>query len=427
LKLWQKRIVGFFGLTLFVGILFVVGNCSKGGSSSTNSFPAIAPIVAKALPASLAPSSTSVESAGYSQVQKIQKKLGRLRTITPSNDPPSEMANAAAYIQSLFQNSYNNSDNGQASQGLLNMLVITIDGRMAGINTQIGSSTPSCMSNTATPYTIDLTNIDPMLKFTLNDLQCSSAFNNNAGGGGILFGSNGTNYSMQMSLGPMGTATGTFYTLGGFFAAANVNNYGSSDPANPESVDGMLIAYQPGTSQSPQMWVTRFKATPTTNTFELFFAANEPDIQGANRGATNELGGGFRMISDGVHIYSDGVLLDQATPPGTYYNYNTCITASTMAYDPTASDCDALANSFTIAQSASLNFAEVTGFPNAVVPPGPGSTTGNCTAIDTSSTQFNSSDACIVHDGPLAPVAQSSVFSSLNTFFPVANANLPSF
>lgn len=237
----------------------------------------------------------------------------------------------------------------------------------------------------------------------------------------MLFGSNGSNYSMQMSLGPMaGSSTANFYTLGGFFAAANVTNYGSTSTTTPELVDGELIAYQPGTSSSPQIWIARFKASPTNTSFELFFAANEPNIQGATSGTYNGLGDGFRMISDGTHIYADGILFDPNTsdPNGTYYNFNACLNASTMAVDSTESDCQTLANSFTIASTPSLNFAEVTGYNLAVV------SGSSCAAVNQSS--FTSSSTCPATYGPPAPVAQSSVFTNLNTYFPIANANITS-
>jgi hypothetical protein len=431
----------FVYFSLVIGCV-VVSSCSK---SSSNTFPAIAPLVAKSLPQTLAPTSTTANIV----IQKKQKpqslhKSHTLSTVTPTNLPSAQMAHAASYIQSLFTNSYNNSNDGGADQGLVNMLVITIDGRMAGINKQTSTTSSGCLSATATPYTIDLTNIDATLKLDLA-VQCSSTFSNNSGGSGVLFGqaaattSGLTNYSLQMSLGPMGGgATASFYSLGGFFAAANVTNYNSTagtsstDTANPTIVDGMLIAYQTASAPSPQMWVARFKANTTTNNFELFLAANEPNIQGATSGTYNGVGDGFRMItgtgtaSGKPLVYADGTLFDPAIASyGTYYNFNACIDASSttmVAADLTnssiLSDCQTLANSFTLAQTPSLTFAEVMGYPNAAAP----ASGSSCAAVN--QTSFDSSSNCPASYGPPSPSPQSSVFTNLNTYFPVSNANV---
>lgn len=149
----------------FVVLSVLASSCSKSSSASLN-FPAIAPIVQKSLPAKLQATASAVV---FQPARSMAMVIPHLRsTITPSNSPTGEMTNAGTYIQSLFTNSYNNSDNGQASPGLINMLVTTIDLRMSGVETQVSgfSSTPSCLSAAPTSYTVDLSNIDPMLKMT---------------------------------------------------------------------------------------------------------------------------------------------------------------------------------------------------------------------------------------------------------------------
>ena len=100
-------------------------------------------------------------------------------------------------------------------------------------------------------------------------------------GAGHAFGSSGTNYSMWLYLSWAGSGT-TYDQLGGFFAAANVINYGSTSTSAPETVDGVLIMLSPPSNQNPGIQISRFTASPTTNSFALFVGSNQANTSGGS-------------------------------------------------------------------------------------------------------------------------------------------------
>jgi hypothetical protein len=389
-----------------------------GGSSNGPSYPAVAPIVNAALPATLQSTTTSADSVSLFAPRAVQVGPPHVLTTTPGNAPSGEMTKASGYIQAMFTNYYSNINNGKAYQGFINNMVLNVDMRMSGISQM--SSNGKCTSATPQSYVVDLSSIDSMLKFTLADVQCDSAMSGNAAGSGLVFGQSGTNYSMWLSLGG-NTAGATYATTGGFMLFANVLNYGSTSASAPESVDGMFVAYSPA-AQNNQITISRFKASPTTKTFELFFGANQTNNQGFKdtntsdgNGTDSQLGSGFRMISDGTHIYSDGLMFDSPS----YYNYNICMNASDLSLDATTADCQTLANSFTLNNtSASLNFAEVTGNAGATYGANPG--TGALTPCSGSSLS-----GCV--PGPTSNSQQTAptaaIITLLTNTFPVSNAS----
>jgi len=244
----------------------------------------------------------------------------------------------------------------------------------------------------------------------------------NAAGSGVVFGNSGNNYSMWLSMGPK---TGTYASGGGFMLFANISNYGSTSTTTPESVDGMLVEYSPA-SVNNRTDIARFKAITTTNTFELFIGSTQQNIGGFKdsnvndgNGANIYLGAGFRMISDGSHIYSDGTLYD-STSSGTYYAYNVCLNAADASLDSTASDCQTLANSFTLNNSsASLNFAEISGYASATLS---GASASPCSGSTSDGSNINN---CI--PSPTTNANQttptSTVTSLFAKIFPISNAS----
>jgi len=418
----KERIVGNFPgtSTIMAGIASAVvasigAGCGSGlsGSSSTSfSPPAIAPIVNQSLPSALQNSSASslYQVRPTEPAQALNEVLSNMpvnhenatitpfATITPNNSPSSEMTNAIAYIKSLFSNYYVSPNDGKGYQGLVFSLVSGMDSRIQGIESQISSSGGShaCLSAANSSTVIDLSAIDPMLKFTTPYMQCSNVFStggsNVAGAGsGTWFGQNSskTAWSVGLILVSSGGSGTTFSTTGGFYGSANVITSGSSS-----TVDGLLISYSPISSNGNsgnQITASRYTASPSgTGSFALFVGsnmANQPGFAGSSsssgNGSTVGLGSGFRMVSDGVHIYADGYLLD-TTSTGTYYGFNICMVASSMTLDSTPTDCSTLANGFVtttwsslypgitnpnpLATTPSLNFQEVTGCTNFTMP-----------------------------------------------------------
>ena len=366
-----------------VSLMSVSASCGKSSSGANFNAPAVAPIVNASLPAGLrAVSATSVHG-------------DHERVITPSNSSGTPGTDAVTYIKAMFNEYFINGIDGKTYQGYLNSLVTAIDDRMSGINTQISTmgSSPACLSGAVTSESFSLGVISSMLNFTAPYLQCYNAFSSGGGnvagaGSGADFGTDGNgNYSLWLQLNFSGS--GTYDQTGGFIAVANVINYGSTSTTSPETVDGLLLNWNPGTNN--RITVARFTASPTTGSFALFLASTSPDTSGgptaANGTAENHdsyLGNGLRLISDGTHVYADGILLD--SPQGSQNNdsFEICLNASDLSVDSSASsDCYSLANTYAttawaslyptlgtnpnpLATTASLNYNSITGCSAAI-------------------------------------------------------------
>jgi hypothetical protein len=298
--------------------------------------PELARIVNASLPASLKPGGTTP-----------------MPRLAPAPTPTATLEMLGAkYIRNLFQNSYPGNLDASPVVGYLNAQLSTIDARFA----EAAGFSGDCFSDPPKTFTADLSAvIDPTMKITLPNLQCAVGFTPATDGSGEVFGSDGQgNTSQWIALGQ--TPTGGFANTGGFLSYANVLHLGSTDPAAPEEVDGMLAAYLPGTTFGS---ATRFKASSTAGTFELFFASNGGAMGGPN--GPVYLGDGFRMISDGTLIYADGVLLDFDNMAGGMQPFSACIAASTLLPTANLSDCDALAATFTFATTPSLDYCDIVG------------------------------------------------------------------
>jgi hypothetical protein len=340
----------FWGTTATIGL--TVGLCAGCGKGSTVSIPAITPIVQAAIPAGLKPGSTAVV------IQHLPEHAG------PRNIPyTTNQTLAQTYITNLFLNYFS------GTQGYLLAQVNGVDARSALFNGQPVSSHP-CLSAAPQAYTADYSALNPndtttpnMLKFSMQ-LQCTCAFNGSTNGSaGEVFGTSGTNTSIWVQVN-----NGTVATNGVQLQLANVGNLASTSTTSPESVDGLVINYNPGSgSTAPTINVARYKATPSLNTFELYFVGNQSGVggftsSGGNGGPTN-LGAGFRMISDGVDIYADGMLCtDQNTSTcnvaGNWQPFAVCMNATTLALvDPTSvANCKTLALAFTLSPTPNSAF-----------------------------------------------------------------------
>lgn len=391
--------------------ILALSACSSSSSNGSYTIPAMAPVVNAALPSKLRSSSSATQVVTHFNTAP-HARTAPTRSVTNT----ANASVAATYISDLFSSTYNSINDGKGYQGFVNTQLLNIDQRMSGVSSQLATmgSTPTCLSATPTAYTVDLSALDSILKIKLDNLQCASGMTGNATGSGMNFGSTGTSYSMWLSMGS-NTSGATFTGSGGFMVFANLKNYNSTDAANPEVVDGMFLSYSPASSNNNSL-VTRFKASPSTNTFEMFLASNQISLKGMQSGANDVyVGAGFRMISDGTHVYGDGVLYN--TTSGKYETFVACITASTMAVDATAGACDTVAAAFTLDTTASLTYAGVTGYPGAVI--GSGTPCSNAADGHTIST-------CIPGPGPNSTqtTPTSTVINAYTAVFPYTTPGL---
>jgi hypothetical protein len=375
------RVTSGGALLLATAVGFAVSGCGGGGSNF--SVPAAAPIVNAALPAKLQSSTTtsSIVLGDKTSVHnpanimkefvsdaapKSAPKKASARTGEPDNTPSLEMTDAANFVKALFSNYYVSPNDGKGYQGYVNSLVVGVDGRMSGVKSQISSSKSGCLS-AAFPTTspmLGLGAIDPMLNFTVPYLQCNNLFSTGGGnvagaGSGVAFGGSGANYSLWLLLVANNGTGSTYDTTGGFLGVANILNAGSKVAASPETVDGLLVSYAPATGTQNSITVSRFTASSTTSSFALFVGSNQVDQPGfagtnttSGNGTDTYLGSGFRVISDGQHIFSDGVLLG-SSGLNTYYYYNICMNAD-LTLDATPADCTTLATTYVTSTWATL-------------------------------------------------------------------------
>lgn len=436
-----------FSLFSLVATCMFVGACAKSSSSSNSTSsgtvfkaPAVAPVVNAALPTSLKATKATISSYSYQpkvgepgvtyhqEYRKFFNTEGLSQFGTPASTKYSPLATvtvnnqnstvAKSNIGYLFSLSFNDINNGSVMwQGFLNNQVVQIDERMKDGAMSVAMP---CLSNTAKSYTIDLSGIDPMLNFTLGQMQCYGAMGSDTTGattGGMAFGQQGTgcqtvastsnpvpgasplpmstptpftpgnvsggcNFSLMLSLVGLNS---NFTNSGGFLVAANLQNAGSTNDAAPEYVDAMSISYSPA-SQNNSTLILRFRAVPSLNTFEMFYGSNVAGISNADAQHWAYLGYGFRMISDGVHIYADGHVYDSGGT-STWLPFNVCLNAAdNSVVDLTVSanqtECNALANSFSLSTSgkADINYYEITGVSTSTTVPGPTAAASGTTA-----------------------------------------------
>jgi len=374
---YRKSLAFALGAVAIAAASLLMQGCSSSAAGAGISIPKLVPLVTRALPAGL--------KTGGSRSFRTGHDSGSQRTYTPS----AVNALGATYITNTFQNYFNPGD-GSNVKGYLLSQVTQVDDRSDLFN-GAAISGHSCLSKAASPYTIDLsalnttdTTSNNMLKFTLGQLQCSAVFNGSTGASGEVFGTSGTNTSIWVTLTDM--AQDTLAVGGAFLTFANVSNLGSTSAATPESVDGLSLNYTPATTSLPaRMYVARYKATTTTNSFELYFASTEGtvggfSVSGAN-GAPNQLGAGFRMISDGVNIYADGRLCNDSSgascgTDANWQSFSVCMDATSLAVvDPDSSvtpNCLVLANGFTLSPNATaFTNTTLTGFTTSSTSPDP--------------------------------------------------------
>ena len=337
--------------------------CSGKNSSSGISIPQLSPIVSASLPSGLKPGGSSIVTPSLmierARLDRLDAPTIHVASITPDN---TNGHLASGYLVNLFQNTFSSA--AGFVQGYLMAQVATVDSRMSLFQ---GVQASGCLANSPTSVKLDLSAIDPILSFTLNNVQCYAPFGSGTSDAGEVFGQNGSNTSLWVQASSSVATTGTAGV-----SYANVRNAGSTSSSSPEQVDGVAMVFTPNTSGSVggALGILRFIATPSTNTFEMYYGASGGVVATTTSTDLSFIGTGFRMISNGTLIYADGTLCTD--PGGTTCNasnsnwqpFNTCLDASASLHTP-ASDCASLANSFTLNNtSASLTFQEITGDAN---------------------------------------------------------------
>jgi len=338
--------------------VLAIATLLAGCSNEHFPFPDMQQIVNDSLPSALKPGATT--------------PMARL---APADDTKSTLDMLAQKsIRNMFQDHYLDGELGGPGQGglvagYLNAQISNIHSRMRGLDKLGGSG--DCMGNAPVAFTADLSAaIDPTMTIALPNLQCSIPFQGAGEGGGAVVGTDGAgNTSLWVSVGAIAGGDDSFTSAGGTVTYANVLNEGSTDPAAPESVDGMVAVYF---SQNTFGSALRFKANATASKFEMFYASNGGSIKGI--GADDGevwLGGGFRMVSDATRIYADGVIYNFDNPSALWQPFTTCIDASTLTTTPAVTDCDALATTFTLGASPSLSYCEIVGAGSGCTIPAP--------------------------------------------------------
>ncbi len=416
------KLAALLSLSIFLSstTLFLQG-CTKKAAGAGVAIPALAPLVKKAIP-------TGLKSGAYKEEDG--------RVTCGSGSAAAINACAAQYITNIFQNYYV-SGTGTNIQGYIMNQVTMVDARST-LFSGATSTDHACLAATAQPYVFDVhalnasdTTTPNMLKFTLSQVQCTAGFTGSTGLSGEVFGVNGTNASIWVTLTDM--AQDSITTGGAFINLANVANLGSTSTATPEFVDGLTVNYSPAGSQPANVSVARYKATTTTNTFEMFFTStNSQGItgfagpSGGGNGGAAWLTGGFRMVSDGVNIYADGTLCTDTTgitcsASGNYSAFSVCMDAVSLAVvDPSVvSNCVTVANSFTLSPNATTwTLSNLTSFSN--------STTSTTTSSPDPLNYFSLTTGGTWGDiGSMSPVGTitASVVSALNAAYAVSNAS----
>ncbi len=372
--------------------LACLGIVACQGSNTKVNLPDMTAIVVGALPPALKPSTTARDvTARARSVERDAPPVGL--PAAPTSFPDSNSDNAAwaaAYIDNLFQGSYTVQSGSTAAQGYLESQTQLVQSRVGQVNGAVSGAHSCLVPNNASrnkATTVDLSAMATSdaknpLKLTLPKLSCNSAVNA-AGGGftpqpgsgevfGVAYSADKTTVaadSIWVSI--VNAAKGDTSTAGSdIFLWANVDA--------DASVDGMSLWYTPN-ADNTEVTVTRFKANKTNTTFEMMYASNRgtlgPTTVAANAtfGGGVVLGGGFRMVSDGSHIYADGLLADypsnsSATHFVGWQGFAVCLdgTQSPPTIDAAMGDCKAAYDSFDLASSAAVNGYSILGTTGAI-------------------------------------------------------------
>lgn len=313
--------------------LAVVLGCSKDSANTAfSSFPALA---------------TAVDGAAPSGLKKTRQGFFAISDDLLAGRISDSALKTA--LQAMFRGSYGKLSGGNGT-GYLNSYLEDLDTRFNEIKTRFASKTPTCMSNTAQTYTIDMSGLESTLATTLKqdlDVQCYDLFDTtnateqSGSGSGMLFGKSGDNYSLMLTLNTKGTANS------GFGYAGRVKNKGKTD----EEVE--LIFGEANQAAYTRMTVAKLKAKPTAKTYELLVVSSQPSGMNPVSGGSPNLGCGFRIISDGTYISTQGVYL------GAGSDCNTGPDAFDACYDVdlnsvAGSNCTTLKTSYTIGAAADL-------------------------------------------------------------------------
>ena len=210
-----------------------------------------------------------------------------------------------------------------SAMGVIKGDVRNLTVRMDGADVMSAGS--PCLDATPMAHPIDLSSVSPALALTLN-LQCIS-IDPNQPIGGTVYGHSGASYSMWSTV------------VGGTSDVRGYVSNTTTDPMNNAKIyDFLRLEDSPSLTRITAYHV---KGDVDANKFELTYASADPSTR---------LWCGFRMISDGTHVYAAGKHLPSTagTDCATATEFTLCATASPFAVVSDASACAALATSFTM-------------------------------------------------------------------------------
>lgn len=260
----------------FAGSAVVLVNCGSGVRGSTE-YPAVAPIVASALPTALRPTTTAMI-------------LRKLQSFGLFGEAVAAGSNLKTDLQKLYLGTFGKLSGGDA-QGLINAYLEDMDTRLAELQ-QRGPF--GCENAEMKTISLDASSILGWSNSDFNfsiPARCYDTMTTPSGKSGyLIWGRDGTTIGIWLFLPQTETNSGFGY-------AAKITNYG----ADNEKVELLYIEnyYSSGTYRTI---ASRVNAERKQNKYEIVFSSNQP---GAVSPISGTYSGGSTMACF-FHMKSDG-------------------------------------------------------------------------------------------------------------------------
>ncbi len=278
MKNWKHLKKIAFGVTLAAGAAVFV-NCGSGVRGSTE-YPAVAPIVASALPTALRPTTTAM------LMRKLQSFGLFGEAVAAGSDLKTD-------IQKIYLGTFGKLSGGNG-QGWLNALLEDMDSRLSELQAR---GPFGCENSEMKTISLDVSTIAGWSNTDFNfsiPARCYDTLSTPYGKSGyLIWGREGTTIGIWLFL--PGQATNS-----GFGYAAKVTNYG----ADNEKVE-MLYVENQAPSGNYRVITSRINAERRQNKYEIVFAGNWPGaisaLSGSYSGNTT-IGCFFQLKSDGSQV-----------------------------------------------------------------------------------------------------------------------------
>ena len=264
----------------FAGSAVVLVNCGSGVRGSTE-YPAVAPIVASALPTALRPTTTAMI-------------LRKLQSFGLFGEAVAAGSDLKTDLQKIYLGTFGKLSGG-SSQGWLNALLEDMDTRLAELQTR---GPFSCENSDMKTLTLDVSTIAGWTNTDFNfsiPARCYDTLSVPYAGktGYLIWGREDNTIGIWLSL--PGEAENT-----GFGYAAKVTNYG----ADNEKVE-MLYVENQAPSGTYRVITSRIVAERKQNKYEIVFSSNIPGAISALTGSysgNTTIGCFLQLKSDGSQV-----------------------------------------------------------------------------------------------------------------------------